>query len=489
MAKPLSILFVTSEVFPFVKVGGKADVSFSLPIALRDLGHDIRVMVPKYGVISERKNRIHEINRLKDIPIQVGDRSDPATIKSSSVFNPRTKVQAYITTNTKYFDAKKGIYYDPKTGKEYKDNDERFIFFSRTVVETCLLLGWFPDIIHCNDWQSGIVPAFIKVMFPQKFKKTKVLYTIHDFYQQGVFPAQSFEKTGLPKEIRQNFIHKNNFNFLKGGLHYSDRITTVSPTYAAEILKEKVMSNGLNSLLIEKGDNFSGILNGLDNWVWSPKVDPMIANNYTGDYAKYKSLNKKALLKTFKLEYNAENPVIAMITRLHAQKGISLLLETAEKLLQEDLQIIILGDGEAEFKNELKNLAKKYPTKFATKTGFDEDLAHQIEAGADMFLIPSVYEPCGLNAMYSLLYGTIPIVRATGGLKDIVKEYDLKTKKGNGFVFKNSVQNDLFGAVKKAVDLFRRTDEWEALAVAGMNSDFSWDAKKYSDLYYSAFKE
>jgi starch synthase len=489
MAKPLSILFVTSEVYPFVKVGGIADVAYSLPLALRELGHDVRVMVPKYGIISERKNRIHEINRLRDVPIPIGDKTDPATIKSSSINSPRTKVQAYITTNHKYFDAKKGIYTDPKTGKEYKDNDERFIYFNRTVIETCLLLGWFPDVIHCNDWQSGIIPAYVKVMFPQKFKKTKVVFTIHDFYQQGVYTHHSFDKTGLPKTERQNFLHKTNFNFMKGGLVYADKITTVSPSYAAEILKDKTHSNGLNAILEKRKDDFTGILNGIDPWAWNPKVDPLIKTKFSGDIEAYKISNKIELLKKFKLEYNEETPVLAIVTRLSPQKGIPLLIEAAEKILSENIQLVVLGDGDTDMKNELKNLAKKYPTKLGVKTAFDEILAHQIEAGADFFLMPSLYEPCGLNSMYSLTYGTVPIVRATGGLKDIVSEFEPKTKKGNGFVFRNSNANEFYNAVKKAIEQFKHKENWLTLISNGIEADFSWDAKQYADVYYSAFKD
>jgi starch synthase len=489
MAKPLSILYVASEVYPFVKVGGIADVAYSLPLAIRELGHDIRVMVPKYGNVSERKNRIHEINRLKDVPIPIGDKTDPATVKSSSVFNPRNKVQAYITTNHRFFDAKKGIYTDPKTDKEYKDNDERFIYFNRTVIETCLLLGWVPDIIHCNDWQTGIVPAFVKIMFPHKFKKTKIVFTIHDFYQQGVYTHHSFDKTNLPKEIRQDFIHKSNFNFLKGGLMYSDRITTVSPSYAAEILKDKSQSNGLNALLIEKSENFTGILNGVDPYQWNPKNDANIKTKFTGDKAAFKLANKKYLLQKFKLEFHEDIPVIAMISRLTHKKGIPLFIESLEKILAENVQVVFLGDGDSDMKNALREIAKEFPNKFGLKIVFDEALAHQIEAGADMFINTSIYEPCGLNIIYSLLYGTVPIVRATGGLKDIVFDYDPKTKTGNGFLYRNLNVTELYNAVKKALDLFKKKSVWASIVENGMKSDFSWKAKKFTDIYYSALKE
>jgi starch synthase len=489
MAKPLSILYVASEVYPFVKVGGIADIAYSLPLAIRDLGHDIRVMVPKYGNISERRNRIHEINRLKEFSITIGDKTDPATVKSSSVFNPRNKVQAYISTNVRYFDSKKGIYSDPKTDKEYKDNDDRFIYFNRTVIETCLRLGWYPDIIHCNNWQTGIIPAYIKVLFQNKFKKTKIVYTIHDFYQQGVFSHHSFDKTGLPKEIRKNFIHKTDFNFLKGGLMYSDRITTVSPTYAAEILKDKTQSNGLNSLLVEKSDIFTGIIDGVDPWHWNPKNDPFIKTKFNGDIEAFKFSNKKSLLQKFKLELKEDVPVIAMISQLNLKKGIPLLIESLGKILSENIQFVFLGDGDSDMKNSLRAIAKDFPENFGLKIGFDEALAHQMEAGADMLINTSVYEPCGLNVIYSLIYGTVPIVRATGGLKDIVFDYDPKNKTGNGFLYRNLNETELYNSIKKALELYKKKDIWQSIVQNDMKSDFTWKAKKFVDIYHSALRE
>ncbi|MFN8367999.1 MAG: glycogen synthase [Candidatus Kapaibacterium sp.] len=484
-SKPLSVLYVSSEVYPFAKTGGLADVSFSLPIAIRDLGHDIRVMLPKYGNISERKNRIHEINRLRDIPIPVGEITEPATVKSSSINNPRTKVQAYVTTNFNFFDAKKGLYADPVTGEAY-NNDERFIFFARTVIQTCLLLGWFPDIIHCNGWQTGLLPAYLRTIYAKEFANTKILYTIHNFSDQGIFPASSCDKTGLPTEVYPQITHDKKLNFLKAGISFSDALSTVSPTYAKEMIKDKEIGGGLHTAL--KNHELPGIINGIDLYGWMPKSDIMIAKQYDANtWQSGKAANKEKLLQTFELQPKESTPVIGMISRLSEAKGIPLFLEAAADILKEDVQIVFLGDGDTKMKKEISKIAAKFKGNFSVKLGFDDELAHLIEAGSDMFLMPSHHEPCGLNQMYSMMYGTVPIVRSTGGLADTVNDYDpKKSPEGNGIVFKKYEAADLVHAVHRAVKLYG-TENWETVVRNGLSTDFSWSAsaKKYDELYRS----
>jgi starch synthase len=491
MGKPISVLFVASEVFPFAKVGGVADIAYSLPLALRDLGHDVRVMLPKYGNVSERKNKIHEINRLRDIPIPVGKSSVIATIKSSSINNLRSKVQAYITTNERYFDSKKGVYFNPKTGKIYPDNHERFIFFCRSVIESCLILEWFPDIIHCNDWHTCIIPAYVKHIFPNKFKKTKIVLTIHNFSNQGEFPIETYSFTGFPEKIKQDFTHNGKFNFLKGGIIHSDIITTVSPSYSKEILQDTPNGNGLNSVLAEHQSKFQGILNGIDPWTWNPEADSLISSKYHGDLEDYKRKNKQKLIEQFNLKSDENIPLIGMITRLDEQKGLSILFEAAEQLFKENIQFILLCDGNPEYKKELKEMAKVSGGKFNYKYGFEEQTAHQIEAGSDIYLIPSLYEPCGLNSLFSLTYGTVPIARATGGLIDIVENYDINTKTGTGFVFTDYNKDSLLEAVRKALNLYKDKDLWTQLIKNGMSKDCTWKepVKKYDEIYKKLLKE
>lgn len=488
--KPLSILFISSEAYPFAKTGGLADVSYSLPLSLREFGHDIRIMLPKYGSISERKNRIHEINRLKDIPIHVGNKVELATVKSSSVFNSRQKVQSYITTNFTYFDSKKGLYKDPRTGAFYADNDERFIFFNKSVLQTCMLLGWFPDIIHCNDWRTGLIPAYIRTMYPQEFRNTKVLFTIHNFSQQGIFPLASLAKTGLSGEAIKAATHEGSMNFTKAALSYADVISTVSPTYASELLKDKELSFGLHSLLKKKAPKLKGIRNGIDQLIWNPKTDPLIKENYDRSTWDNKSGNKEALLRKFGLKYNSETPVIGMISHINESKGIPLVLEAANELFKENVQLVFLGDGEIKIKRELEAMAKKSGKKCSVIFGFDDDMAHLIEAGADFFLMPSQYEPCGLNQMYSLTYGTIPIVRQVGGLAEPIVDYNPSKGIGNGFIFKDYTKSALMIAIKRALTVYKDKAAFKSLALEAMTADNSWGpvSKQYDEFYRSILK-
>jgi starch synthase len=395
MAKSYKILFVSSEVYPFSKESGIADVSHSLPIAISEYKHDIRVMSPKYGINKDRRSKIHNISRLRDVPIQVGDKTEFAYIKSSSVYTPRTKVQVYFSTNQDYFEERSGVYHDPVTWSEYPDNAERFIFFSKSVLETCVRLKWIPDIIHCNDWQTSLLPAYLRSNYAGKFNKTRILLTIHNFYRQGVFSISELERTGLKPEILQHYVHKDKFNFMKGGIHFANYITTVSPSYASEILENSREGNGLNEYLIEKGSNFKGILNGIEPYTWSPKRDRIIHNRLTDDFEDYKIKNKVYLQREVGLPVEPDKPLFGMIPRIGYQKGVSLFIDAADKLFKQDIQMILLGQGDSELKIKLSEIAAKYPDKFKVVFAFDEVLSHQIEAGSDFFLMPSMYEPCG----------------------------------------------------------------------------------------------
>ena len=491
MAKSVSVLFVSSEVFPFAKESGIGDVAYSLSLAIKEQGNDIRVMLPKYGCVSERKNKIHEINRLRDMLVTVGEEEELATVKSSSIHNAKAKVQAYVTTNARFFDDMRGIYHDPDTWEEYPDNAERFIFFQRTVVDTMLTLGWFPDIVHCNDWQTALIPAYMRLLYPQKFKKTKIVFTIHNFYRQGVFPLSIYKKTELPLEEINNFKHKNMINFMKSGITYANYITTVSPTYAKEILNDKVYSGGLNTILKEKNDKFSGILNGIDVNLWNPAKDEFIKSRLGSDFDEFKYNNKVALCQKFGLDFKLGVPLLAMIPRIGYQKGTSLIIDSADELFKMDLQFVLLGQGDEDLKAQLVKVAEKYPDKFKYIFDFDDELSHQIEAGADIFLMPSQYEPCGLNLMYSLVYGTVPLVRATGGLKDVATQYDKKTKTGNAFVFKNYDKSEFVKKVAEALDMYQESDHWEQIIENGMAGDYSWkqSASKYLEIYRSILKD
>ncbi|GAB5465232.1 MAG: starch synthase [Candidatus Kapaibacteriales bacterium] len=491
MAKKLNVLFCSCEVYPFSKETGISDFSFSLPLALKELGNDLRVMMPKYGNISERKNRIHDINRLKEVHIPMGDTEEVAAVKSSSMTNNRNKVQAYITTNHTFYDSMKGIYHNPTTWEEYKNNDDRFIFFCKSVIQTCVLLEWYPDIIHCNDWPTAILPAMAKMLYPEKFKKTKFVYTVHSFNFQGDFPlAKTFKKTGLPEECKEHFTHKKQFNFMKGGLMYADHITTVSKAHEDKILNDKEYSNGLNQIIQDKRDSFEGILSGMDPYAWNPKRDNHIKAKLEDEFDEFKYENKVELCNRFELEYHPKRPIISMVSRIDKTKGFELLIEAIDRIMEHDLQFIILGQGETDLRKELQKIAKKYPDKFKFKVGFNDELSHIMTAGSDFFLISSEYEAIGMNYMTSSVYGTVPIARVSGGMKEYVTPWDPETEEGNSFVFEDFTADALYEAVERALDAYKDSDTFETIAKNGLYEEYGWEerAVQYDKIYRNLLK-
>lgn len=488
--KKYKILFVTSEVYPFIKTGGLADVSSALPQKLQEMGHLVRIVVPKYGAIDERKFKIHEVVRLKDLTMKIGIKDVVFSLRSSFLIGPKTRVQIYFLDNQEYFGSRHSMYSDPLTNEDYPDNDERFILLARSVYELVQKLGWVPDIIHCNDWQCGLVPVYLKAMFKNDpaFKGIKTLFTIHNLGFQGVFPKSTFEKTSLPRELNseKGILHKGSVNYLKSGLLYSDMINTVSETYAKEICSSKEIGLGMEDILSKRKKDLYGIVNGIDDTVWHPEVDTKIAHKFSAKNLEHKLENKKALADNFNFEFKADVPVLGMITRLYDNKGMDILEKAFPELMKMDVQLVLLGTGEKKYNKFLMNMASKYHNKFSCFIGFDDELAHLIEAGSDMFLMPSKFEPCGLNQMYSLVYGTVPIVRKTGGLADTVQKFNPKTKTGNGFVFEKYNVKDFLAEIKTAIKVYSSDPEvWKTIQLNGMKSDFSWlnSTKKYVDLY------
>jgi starch synthase len=375
----------------------------------------------------------------------------------------------------------------PDTKKDYPDNDERFIFFCRGVLEVLKKLGWQPDIIHCNDWPTGLIPAYLKTVYKDDpfYKDTRSVFTIHNMAYQGVFPKSTFPKTQLPPELMgmDGVEAYGHVNFLKAGLVFSDAITTVSERYAQEIRTSEEFGAGLQGIVNDRKSDLTGILNGVDYSVWDPSVDSLIPLKYDAKSIDLKLEDKKALLSKMGLPFNERIPVIGIISRLADQKGFDLIGEELDALMKMDLQIVVLGTGEKKYHDLFEKAQKKFPQKVAAALTFSEEIAHLIEAGSDMFLMPSRYEPCGLNQIYSLRYGTIPIVRATGGLDDTID--DAGTPGGTGFKFKNYSSTDMFKAIQRAVSAFGDQPGWRKLVKNGMAKDFSWEAsaKKYIQLY------
>jgi starch synthase len=486
MKSKLRVLFLSSEVSPFAKTGGLADVSRSLPKALFEMGHDVRVIMPKYGPISERKYILREVIRLKKIPIKMGTKEHNTNAKSA--FIPDSKVQVYFLDYKPYF-GRADLYVDAKTGKDYPDNAERYMLFNRAVLETIKLLHWQPDVIHCNDWQTGMIPWLLKNEYSKDefFENTKTLISVHNLAYQGSFEKSIAPKIGLTidPDTESDFEIYDKVNFLKTGLTCADAITTVSPTYADEIQNDEEMSAGLQDVLKSRKDDIYGILNGVDYTIWNPETDELTAAQYSANDVDGKLENKKALAEVANLPFDENVPVIGIISRLVDQKGFDLIADVIEKLPELKCQLVVLGMGDAKYHKLLEDSAKQLPKNIAVFLKFDEELAHQIEAGADIILMPSRFEPCGLNQMYSLKYGTVPVVRRTGGLADTILDFVQDPEKGNGFVFDAYESVAMLNALQNAIKAFQDQKTWKKIQKRGMKSNFSWTsaAENYVKVY------
>jgi starch synthase len=483
----LKIWYLISEVTPFAKTGGLGDVGSSFTKSLKNKNLEIRLMMPKYKIINERKYILREVIRLKDIPVTLGEVTIPMNAKSA--FLPDSKVQIYFVEMPDFF-GRTGLYGDVNTGEDYPDNAERFAYFCRGCLETLKILSWCPDIIHCNDWQTALVPIYLKTLYQENefLQNIKTVFTIHNLAYQGIFNKEYAQKLGIMPELVETggpLESHGKLNLLKGAIHYSDWITTVSPKYAEEILTKKELGFGLQEELIKRKDKFSGILNGVDYSVWSPEVDKFIPFKYSPEDFTGKTKNKQALLNRVNLEYREKTPVIGMISRIVEQKGYGLLVDCLEELLSLDLQLIILGSGDKKIEKQLDAFQKKHPDMISINPTFDETFAHMIEAGSDLFLMPSSFEPCGMNQMYSLRYGVIPIVFKVGGLADTIREINIEEETGNGIVFEKYTTKEMVKAVKRALKLYRKTEELQKIRTRLMKEDYSWDVStdQYLEIY------
>lgn len=481
----MKILFVSSEVYPFAKTGGLADISYALPRALYSEGHDIRVIMPKYKRIGRVERVITPL--LGGLKIPISGKNYSADLYQAHL---NDKVPVYFLSQAQFFN--RDYLYQTKEG-DYSDNDERFIFFNRGVIEILKRIDFRPDIIHCNDWQTALIPVYLKTLYSNDpfFSNTKTILTIHNINYQGIF-ANAFDKTELPSKYFSidGLEYYDKINFLKGGIIFSDLVGTFSSTYLAEIQTPKY-GNGLEGVVSKHSNKLFSILNGIDEQLWSPETDTFIAENYSVNSLSGKEKCKIALLKELSLPVNPNLPLIGMIMRLEEHKGIELFLEAAERLLSIPLQIIILGKGKLYYQNKLREYQQRFSDRLRVILAFDEQMAHKIEAGADMLLIPSFSEASSLNCLYSMKYGTVPIVRKTGGLADIVQNFSLKTSKGTGIVFKSYSSLSLLKAIRKAITIYNRSDSWQKLKFNGINRDYSWRqfALEYIQIYKQAKKQ
>lgn len=475
----MRILFAASEGLPFSKTGGLADVVEALPKALAAANHEVAVVLPRY-----RGTKANAVV-MPSLTIPLGGRLRFPAIADGTTLNG---VRYFFVDDPGFFD-RDGIY--GNASGDFGDNAERFSEFSRAVIEIAKHI-WPADVIHCHDWQTGLVPVLLRSVYRDDplVKNIPVVFTIHNLGYQGHFPAAMMERAGIPAEVFQpaGMEFYGILNYLKGGLVYSDYLTTVSKKYAEEIQTPE-FGHALDGVVRSRGDHLVGILNGVDYSVWNPAKDKLIAENFSAKDLTGKAACKKELLEIFGLSAeHMTRPVLGIVSRFADQKGFDLIAAAASELMHEDLILTVLGTGERRYEELFEALANEFPGRVGVRIGYDNELAHKIEAGADMFLMPSRYEPCGLNQVYSLKYGTVPIVRATGGLDDTVESFEVEHGTGTGFKFAEYSGQALLEAVRAALHNFSDERIWKRIQLNGMAADFSWKrpAAEYAKLYKAA---
>jgi starch synthase len=481
MNEGINVWFLSPEVEPFAKTGGLADVAGSLPRALHSLGVDVRVGLPYYRVIKDQE--ISTIQTLAELEIPLGELVLPCKVLETQT---KEGIRVYFFEREDLFDRPQ-LY--GNTEGDYYDNLERFSFFCRGAILFAKKIGFAFEVVHCHDWQTGLVPAYIKSIYRNDpfFSNVASVFTIHNIGYQGLFPRAKLDVCGIPSwEFHPDGIeYWGNISLLKAGLVYSDVLTTVSPRHSREIQTPEY-GHGMEGVLKKRVEHLHGILNGADYSVWDPAKDPHIAVNYQPGAMEGKKKNKFALVEEMGLNplLNAR-PVLGMISRLSSQKGCDLLAEILERLVKLDVGLVVLGSGEEKYESILVQLAQRHRDSVAVRIGFDDPLAHRIIAGADILLVPSQYEPCGLTQMYALRYGTVPVVRATGGLDDTIIDFDPVGNKGNGFKFGPYEANSFLTAIHRAIDVFKDGEPWQRLMQNGMKEDFSWrrSARQYLEIY------
>jgi len=480
----MKILFASSEAAPLIKTGGLADVAGSLPVAMEHIGEDCRLILPGYPEVMDKAR---DLAMVAELHLE----GEPSAVRLFAGRGGPHEIPLYVVEAPRWFERPGNPYVDP-TGQDWEDNAERFACFCRAVVAVALSragLGWQPDIVHANDWQTGLVAPLLHLA-PQR---PATLFTIHNLAYQGLFDMATFKRLGLPDQLwtMHALEFHDQLSFIKGGIALSDRVNTVSPSYAEEV-KTAEYGYGLEGLLQHRGHRFTGILNGIDYHLWTPLEDPFIEAPFSADDLEGKRRNKRALQHEFGLPEDQHIQLFGYIGRLVDQKGVDMIVQVLPGIMDAGAQVVMLGSGNKELEHALARINLKYHSRVGVRIGYDEGLAHRIVAGCDAFLMPSRFEPCGLTQLYSLRYGTIPIVRRTGGLADTVTDVTPSTLAdgtATGFVFDNPDGAGLWGALEHAINFYRRSEvDWEILARTGMRQDWSWEssAQHYLKLYQAA---
>ncbi len=480
MGEPLKVCYAASEIAPFAKTGGLADVSAALPRALHQQGHDVRPFFPRY-LGREGEPSLTPVEFCRDIPVQLGPHGYTFSVLTGRL--PGSDLPLYFIDCPALYGRDSIYTSDP-------DEAQRFALFSRAVFESCQRMSFGPDVLHCNDWHTGLMPVMLRTLYEWDglFSRTAALLSIHNLGYQGFFPAETIEQVGLgpfSHLFDQDELHAGRISFLRTGLLYADVLGTVSPTYAREIQTPE-FGNGLDRLLHTRRDRLIGILNGVDYDEWSPENDSFIPHRYSSKRVEGKAKNKRYLQEQLKMPAAPDAPLLGIVSRLTRQKGLDLCADVLpDALAGTDLRIAVLGTGEARYEQMFETLQQRFPGRIVFYRGYSNELAHLIEAGADMLLMASQYEPCGLNQLYSLRYGTVPIVRRTGGLADSVQSFDERTGQGTGVVFDHFDARGLTWALSYALKLYRNRPAWLQLVRNGMAADFSWErqARQYVALY------
>ncbi len=477
---PLKICLIASEVAPFAKTGGLADVAAALPRHLNRAGHEVRLFLPRYSSVELSAGDVYPVDFLQDLGLVMGQRRLSYSVVTARL--PRSELYVYLIDCPPLYH-RSSLYGEA-------DDHVRFAFLTRAAIECCQRMGWAPHVFHCNDWHTALLPLYLRTVYGWDglFRNSRTMLTIHNIAYQGVFSKSVLGELSLAGESHR--LHGPDFEagvvgFLKSGLLYADLLSTVSPTYAREIQSGE-LGMGLQSLLSRRSASLIGILNGVDHSEWNPETDPLLPFHFSADDLEGKQANKRALLGDLKLAPAERAPLLGIVSRLTAQKGFELLYDVVPQLLaSRDLRLVVLGSGARDYEGFFGQLQTAFGDKVCFYRGFSEELAHRIEAASDIFLMPSRFEPCGLNQMYSLRYGAVPVVHKTGGLADSVEQWIWETQTGTGFLFEHFDSQGLRWALESALATYDNPEAWARLVRNGMTRDFSWErqAEKYVEVY------